>query len=127
MATDSEWRPLTDRERAILDRLFECDFVDRDELRPQLDGLTCKVIDKYEDDYGSLEFRLDGRGAPTGMGCPLVEGEYRDEDGVPISIVLHVRDGQLWELEIFKADGGRIIKTPRAELFEARPMRGRSV
>lgn len=123
MIETPEWRPLTDRERAIVDRLFTCDFIGRDELRPQLDGLACKAVKKYKDGYGSLEFRVEGRQSPTGMGCPLVEGEYRDEDGVPICIVLHVRDNQLWELEIFKADGGRIIQQPRAELFEPRPMR----
>ena len=122
MTETPEWRPLDQCERAILDRLFECDFLGRDALRSQLVGRRCRVIEKYEDEYGSLELRVEGRQSPTGMGCPLVEGEYRDEDGVPICVVLHVRDGQLWELEVFKADGGKIIQQPRAELFEPRPM-----
>jgi Domain of unknown function (DUF6984) len=123
VAQDSLWRPLAGWERGILDRLFECDFPGREDLRPQLDRLTCKPAEKYGDDYGSLELHVEGLGAPWGMGRPVAEGEYPDDDGVPICIVLHVRDGQLWELEIFKADGGKMSKQPRAELFEPRAMR----
>lgn len=124
MMDGDTFRPLTSRERGILDKLFQCDFTNREVLRPQLDHLTCKVIDEYDDEYGSLEFRLEGHDEPWGMGCPVVEGEYLDEDGVPICIVLHIRDDQFWELEIFKADGGKIINTPSADQFAPVSMRG---
>ncbi|MDA0206028.1 MAG: hypothetical protein O3A53_11570 [Acidobacteria bacterium] len=122
MATNSAWRPLADWERGILDRFFECEFPERERLRPQLDRLSCKVIDEYDDDYGSLEFRVAGLPEPEGGVSPHAEGEYLDDDGVPIWILLFIRDNQLWELEILRADGGRIIRKPSAELFNPRSM-----
>ena len=44
-----------------------------------------------------------------------VEGEYLDDDGVPVWILLHVSGGVLKELEICRADGLQIISPPNPE------------
>jgi hypothetical protein len=113
-------RPLTSRERGILDRLFECEFPGRDTLQSQLDRLFCEVIDECD----GLRLRVEGFEDPWGMGCPIARGEYLDEDDVAVCIVLHVRDGQLSELEIYKEDGSKIINTPHADRFVPTSMRG---
>jgi hypothetical protein len=44
-----------------------------------------------------------------------VEAEFEDRDGVTVHILLHVMDGFLNELEIFREDSGRVQRpsTPK--------------
>ncbi len=114
---ESQWRPLEEHERAILERLLECEFPGRDELRQQAKSVRAKLIDEYDDDHNSLALSVHSPIlADTEYRVP-VEGEYLDADGVPICILLHVVDGRLNELEIFKADGSTIKNPPRPDLF----------
>ena len=114
---ESQWRPLEEHERAILERLLECEFPGQDELRQQAESVRAKLIDEYNDEYNSLALSVHSPIlASTEFRVP-VEAEYLDADGVPICILLHVVDGRLHELEIFKADGGTIKNPPRPDLF----------
>lgn len=79
--------------------------------------MRAKSIDEYNDEYNSLALSVNSPIlASTEFRVP-VEAEYLDADGVPICILLHVVDGRLNELEIFKADGGTIKNSPRPDLF----------
>jgi len=44
-----------------------------------------------------------------------VEAEAPDSDGVAIHVLLHVPNGYLSELEIFREDGERLIQMPATE------------
>jgi hypothetical protein len=37
---------------------------------------------------------------------------FDDADGIPIYLLLHVVERKLWELEIYKADGSKIMNRP---------------
>ena len=63
---DTTFRPPSEHEKAILAKLFECDFIGRNELLHQLAGAEVKTIDKN----GSLEFRTttEGDDSPVKLG-----------------------------------------------------------
>lgn len=112
--TTDTHRPLERWERQLLLRLLGPSFPGRDELRNQVGSLRCSPIDQN----GSLDLlpssallaRVEKR-VPT-------EGEAVDVDGVTIHYLLHVRDGKLKELEIYKDDSSRVQKHPEVEGVE---------
>lgn len=101
------YRDLTPAERAVLARLLEPEFPGNRELRMQLDVVKAATID--ED--GGLALQCD-------EGCPRAkvrasvptEAEYRDSDGVPVHILLHVAEGVMNELEVFKEERTPILR-----------------
>jgi CBS domain containing-hemolysin-like protein len=106
-----QFRKLTDSERRVVDRLLAEDFPGRVAIIEQINQSLVRQID--ED--GSLEF--DGGAGPIAVSkfrIP-VEGEAEDVDGVPIHILLHVVDGRVKELEIYKDDSSTPIKIPEPE------------
>lgn len=96
-------RPLTSKERSILDRLLSKPFLGRDEVMKQLEG--CLAASTNDDDnYGSVHlFPANKHRAETTLRVP-VEGISNDLDGGPVNILLHVVDGYLHELEVVKLD-----------------------
>jgi hypothetical protein len=106
---DSPFRPLTLPERALLEKLLEPEFPGRDELRLQLTSVTASDLS----DDGTLLRLKCGPSAPAPVRCRIpTEGSCADSDGVPIHVLLHVVDGAMHELEIFKHDSSGIINPP---------------
>ncbi|HYW39595.1 MAG TPA: hypothetical protein VE957_15910 [Terriglobales bacterium] len=108
---DSGFRQLDTRERALLEKLLDAEFLGRDELHAQLDSLTAKQI---EED-GTLTLRC-ASGPPSPSKYRLaMEGWYKDVDGMAISVMLHLdKDGFMSMLEIIKYGGSPIIDPPSA-------------
>jgi hypothetical protein len=111
---NSEFRPLKTQEREIFEKLLEPDFPGRDELRRQLDLVTAQQVH----DDGTLALRC-GSCQPAPVRCQVpTEGECSDSDGGEIHVLLHVVNGFMNELEIFKNEvpGGKteILKPPAA-------------
>jgi hypothetical protein len=105
-----DYRPLKANERDILARLLEANFPGRDELREQLDSVTATELDEN----GSLALRC-GPARPAVVKCRVAtEGECADADGVAIHVLLHVVDGMVHELEVFKDDSSRVQNPPIA-------------
>ena len=116
---DSEFRPLTDRERGLIEKLLEQEFPGRDELRKQLASVMAKQII----DDGTLSLQcLEGPPAP-GVYSIANEATCRDSDGGLMSVMLFVgRDGMMYLLEIIKYDTSPIIHPPTAaDLVFLRP------
>jgi hypothetical protein len=105
------WRELTDAEKRVLDRLLSIAFVGRAELAVQANCASVSRIDRE----GSLQFRTVGPFAPVRQRVP-VGGRYRDGSDDPlgpvVNLLLHVVDGRLHELEIYKDDGSGIVVGP---------------
>jgi hypothetical protein len=102
--TNSEPRPLTPHERAIVSALLAKPFVGRDELVSQLDHVRARSID----DGGSLALTAIGALPEPVLYRVPVDGSMLDVDGVPIRVLLHVNDdGYMNELEIYRADGSK--------------------
>lgn len=104
------WRQPTDNERRLIEKLLSRDFPGRDALRVQLEAAHVLTIDKE----GSLQFRASGPSADVKHRV-LAEGYYLDRDGVEngpvVNVLLHVVDGMLNELEIYKDDGSAVERT----------------
>lgn len=119
-------RRLRPHESAIMERLLQDPFPGRDELRAQIARSRVKSIDEYQDQYGSIEFEVKtGRKAKVSQRVP-VDGRANDVDGVPIEFLLHVVNGTVTELEIYKADGSPILRQPPASELDVSTHPGRS-
>jgi hypothetical protein len=102
------FRSLTEDEHALIERLLSADFEGREALAEQLEAAVVRRIDAD----GSLEFAPSG-GPPahTARRIP-VEAEFEDEDGVTVHLLLHVLDGLLNELEVFREDSKPLLAQP---------------
>lgn len=111
-ATMSSYRPLTDWERGVILRLLmERPFAGRDELLAQVDTVAARLID--EDGSIGLRCSCDVKAAVTER-IP-VEGEAPDRDGMTIHYLLHVVDGTMNELEVYKDDSSRVMRHAEPE------------
>jgi hypothetical protein len=99
------YRPLSDWERRIiLKLLLAAPFAGRDDLLSQFENTRARTID--EDGSISLKPSIVRKAAVTTR-IP-VEGEAKDTDGTVIHYLLHVVDGEINELEVYKDDSSRI-------------------
>lgn len=112
---DSNFRPLTLAERQLLDALLAPVFPGRDQLLEQVSA--CRV--RPADDDGCLAFSV-----PAGLIASDVkyrvptEAEYVDSDGSTVHLLLHVAEGRLFELEMWKENGTRILSKPDPSQFQ---------
>jgi hypothetical protein len=98
---EPEIRALAPTEREVISVLLSEDFPGRDELVGQLDHVSGRIID----DDGSLELRVtaDAPRAPV-TARVATEGHMADSDGMMVHVLLHVVDGFMSELEIYRDD-----------------------
>lgn len=104
-ASDSteSFRSLTQQERELLDALLSNDFPGRGELVEQAAHAKVRQIDPE----GSLSFAPSAPKAQVVRRVP-VEAEVEDEDGVTVHVLLHVLEGALAELEVFREDSKQL-------------------
>jgi hypothetical protein len=106
--TVSTFRAMTIDERRLLKRLLSEDFPGRGAIQKQMSAALARTIDSE----GSLEFSVTSDERAEVIHRVPVEGEYADADGVPVHVLMHVVNGVLRELEIYKADGSGISNRP---------------
>ncbi|HEY8470574.1 MAG TPA: hypothetical protein VIL18_13070 [Longimicrobiales bacterium] len=104
------------QERALVEKLLQRDFQGRDALRAQIES----ALVAWTEENGSpvMSFTVDDKAprAEVELRVPLeAEGVAEDEDGVTIHLLLHVVDGFLRELELFREDGEPIKRMPTAD------------
>ena len=96
--------------------LLAAPFSGRDDLLAQVENATARSVD--ED--GSIRLKcLPARKASVRSRIP-VEGDAEDTDGIVIHYLLHVVDGAIDELEVYKDDSSRVLR--QAEPEEVRVM-----
>jgi hypothetical protein len=84
-----------------------------DDLAKSLSA-TCQVRDLNDGGMGSIEFLCERVKESRHATC-IVEADYIDSDGIPVSISVNVDDhGRLFELDIWKVDFGKIRTYPSA-------------
>ncbi len=112
----AEFHPPGQQLRGVFARLFADDFPGRAALVEQLRTCRVRTITEYADEYGSVEIQVDPA-APRAkvVGRVPVEAEWIDIDSVPVYWLLHVVDGVMEELEVYKADGYPVRGKPRPE------------
>ena len=106
-AADEEqaWRRPTPYEADLIDKLLDNDFGGRDELRMQWRSALVRTVSPS----GSFAIRPSAGEppSPAKFGVP-VEGESPDEEGGGVHALLHIRDGYLEELEVYRDMPGPI-------------------
>ena len=114
------FRSLQDDERRLLETLLDHhEFDGRDQLRQQLESTTARLILEHQDNYGSIELHVSTGPPSTGRYRVPVEGQYLDDDGIPVWLLVHINpEGSMCELEIVRADGKSLISTPTTERLE---------
>jgi hypothetical protein len=102
-----DYRSPTEVELHLLATLLSADFVGAAALRAQCQEALVRQID----DDGSLSIIVDQPSPAEVTRRVPVEAEISDEDGVLIHILLHIIDGYLHELEIYREDSDRVRRT----------------
>lgn len=102
---ESAFRPLTDAEQQVLTVLLSADFPGKSALQEQATDALAQPIDSE----GSLALAPEA-GAPSAdvVRRIPVEAELEDLDGTTIHVLLHVVDGFLNELEVYREDSGAV-------------------
>lgn len=98
---ENDMRSLSPGEQEVILALLKDEFPGRRALLDQVPNLSARSIDRE----GSLELRASGPKAEVTNRVP-VEAFMYDQDGFSIHVLLHVRDGLLSELEIYKDNLG---------------------
>lgn len=103
-------RSLTDYEQQLAIKLLEA----LPNGAQYLEQLNSVQVSRWAGDSSlKFEFREDVGSVDNEMGIP-VEGEFKDVDGVPIHVLMHVKDGKLHILEIYKENASEVIRMPPA-------------
>ena len=114
-SVETTFRQLQANEMRLLEKLLDHEFPGRDVLRVQLSSVTARQIDEN----GSLELSYGGASlADMVMACPT-EGTCTDIDGGEIAVLLHVKNGRMCLLEMFKEDGSAILRAPTADVLSS--------
>lgn len=104
-------RELRNDERAIIEKLVEHT---RHEDKVLGDLARLPVQDMPDGGMGSLKFHTR-RAKQAVYGEEIAEGSFEDADGMPVSVTLSLDDaGELFEFDVFKADGSPLIRYPDA-------------
>jgi len=102
MTTDTgSFVPLDKSARAILTALLAEPFPGRDEVALQVEVAEARLMDND----GSLALRAPDAAPAQVMYRVPVEGIAPDVDGVGIHVLLHVVDGLINEMEVYREDG----------------------
>lgn len=101
-----EMRKLSVFERKILNSLLSADIPCTSILRQQIDDCRVKTIDEY----GSIKIVTNSNTRCTDADGAPITGQADDIDTIPgvgpyINFVIFVRDGVIYELQIYKDDG----------------------
>lgn len=102
-------RQLTSIEKKALAQLMAPDFPGKKEVAAQV--AECRV--HVQEENGSIEFHVNPHLPLADVQARVVtEGEYKDDDEVTVHVLLHVVEGRINQMEIYKEDNSRIGKTP---------------
>jgi hypothetical protein len=115
-----DWRPLTGDEQVLLDKLLSHEFQGREQVALQARTALVKHVGTKIRPIWLFKIDESAPRAHVRQRTP-VEAECvgNDQDGAVVHFVLHVIDGRLAELEIFREDGDQIVRVP--EPVELRP------
>jgi hypothetical protein len=108
------FRPLSSTERSVLAKLLSEDFPGSPALREQLAHVRARRIDA--DGSLALQPAPDATQAEVTRRIP-VEAELEDVDDVTIHALLHVIDGLINELEVYREDSSPIRRDIRPDDF----------
>jgi hypothetical protein len=110
-------RPIRDDEYALLQSMLSASSINSD-----FGDMKYAIVEEMDDGrMGSIRFKGEA-GRARSLGRPVLEAEYIDADGISVSIVLNTdQEGNLFELDFWKADFSRLIRYPRPSDLKVKP------
>jgi len=121
-AMKGSYRPLTDWERRLIQRLLASPFPGRDALLLQLDHGVASSIEEDGtrlDENGSLYLETSSTVNACVRARVPTEAKAPDIDGVMIHYLLFVDDdGRMEQLEVFKEDSSEVLRHAEPEELE---------
>ena len=114
MGLDSEFHDPTDYERRLIDRLLSVPFQGRDQVRDQARSARVRWISNAAAPALIIQPSAESKTANVSTRVPT-DATGRDSDGGEIFFLLHVVDGRLSEIEVYRGDGEPIQKFPPPE------------
>lgn len=109
-------RRLRDGETAVIRKLLSAS-PDGGRFLPRLSHAL--VREMPDGGMGSLQFCAAAEEQDRVYGGYIAEGAFKDADGVPVSVTLNLdQNGELFELDVFKADFSPLIRYPDIDEFE---------
>jgi|SRR5579871_5520305 len=110
--TENKFRPMKQDEQAVVDRLLSSSFPGRSAIEEQLRQAHVRTIDEN----GSLEFLVSPNSGILEVRYAVpTEGEYEDEDGVTVHVLLHVVSDRVTVLELYRNDNKNVRKWPEPD------------
>jgi hypothetical protein len=94
-------RPLTTEERALLDWLVAHGLPNAHWYAAQLDRVT--VASRCTCGCPTIDLAVDGKHV-SGASELIADAEGRSPEGISVGVILHCREGQLSELEVYPID-----------------------
>lgn len=107
-------REISQQEESLIERLLDCDVPGAHILRSQLSDSR---VYPMNDDETILRFKLSPDAVPARLPYRqnvAVEAVAMDLDKCRVEVLLHVKDGLIYELEYVKTNGGRLLRRPEA-------------
>jgi hypothetical protein len=102
---NDEFRALKISELELLSVLLGVVFTGNGELQVQANNAKVRTIDEN----GSLAFKIGSAPRAEVKRRIPIEAEVEDDDGVMIHFLVHVEDGLLSELEIYREDSTSVV------------------
>lgn len=103
-----EERPLSPQEVALLEWLVSHGRPDAGEYRSQICKL--RVVSRCGCGCPTIDFAI-GSQRKTGSSHIIADGMGKSPEGAVVGVILHVRDGEISELEVYSAAGETVSLT----------------
>ena len=104
-------RALREEETALITKLVTGTSFEHEVLGRIADA---RVQDMPDGGMGGIKFSK--RAEKQRFGTQIAEGAFQDADGVPVSVTLNLDEGgDLFELDVFKADSSPLIRYPNSD------------
>ncbi len=108
-------RNVSQQELSIIESLLDRDVPGAEALRSQLSG---SLVYPMNDDETILRFKMSPQAVPATVPYKqnvAVEAAASDLDGRRVEVLLHVKDGLIYELEYVKVDGSNLKRRPTGD------------
>jgi hypothetical protein len=105
-------RKVSQQELSVIGSLLDRDVPGAEVLRSQLPD---SLVYPMNEDETILRFKVSSHAAPASLPYKqnvAVEAVTKDLDGCRVEVLLHVKDGLVYELEYVKVDGSPLQKRP---------------
>ena len=113
----AEYRDLTSEERRLLEWLIANGTPAASAYASQLSEV--RVVARCTCGCPTLDLALGEKKTRTvGASTILAEASGRSREGVPVSVILHAREGEISELEVISLDETQVFDLPAPEMLE---------